>query len=130
MFDYYKLAETSERLITDRGRSITFIQNPETPVDSTKPWKAQTGADVVFTTKAVFLPPRSVTQFGLSALGQGTEFEDLIASSEYFAIFFPGTIDCRNFIKVQDGLETFGIKAIQILQPGDVQLLGLVGMRR
>jgi hypothetical protein len=78
----------------------------------------------------VFVPPNTVRQFGLSALGQGTEFDDLITFSDYIAIFFPGTTDCRQFSKVQDGSEEFGIIGLQILKPGDVQLLGFVGIRR
>jgi hypothetical protein len=130
MVDYVKLTATAERLIAANGRTVTFISNSVISTDSAKPWGPKVGTDTTLVTSAVFVPPTSVSQFGLSALGQGTEFKDLIAFSEYIAIFFPGTSDCRQFIKVQDGTETFGIIGLQILKPGNTQLLGFVGIRR
>ena len=127
MVDYVKLAATSERLIAANGRTITFTRKSGVPADPTEPWGAQAGPDVTFTTSSVFVPPNTVRQFGLTALGQGTEFDDLITFSDYIGIFFPGTIDCRQFSHVIDGAETFGV---QILKPGSVQLLGFVGIRR
>ncbi len=130
MVDYVKFAATAERLITTNGRSITFKRKSEVAADPDKPWGPQTGADTEFTTNSVFVPPNTVRQFGLTALGQGTEFQDLIAFSDYIGIFFPGTEDIRAFTHVQDGAELFGIIGLQILKPADVQLLGLVGIRR
>lgn len=130
MVDYVKLAATAERLIAANGRTITFKRESGTPTDAAKPWGAQAGADVEFETQSVFVPPNTVRQFGLTALGQGTEFQDLIAFSDYIGIFFPGTTDCRQFSHVEDGTETFGIIGLQILKPGSVQLLGFVGIRR
>ena len=130
MVDYVKLAATAQRLVAANGRLITFVRKSEVASDPAKPWGAQVGADTDFETSAVFVPPNTVRQFGLTALGQGTEFKDLIAFSESVGIFFPGTTDCRQFSHVEDGAETFGIIGLQILKPGDVQMLGFVGIRR
>jgi len=130
MVDYVKLAATAERLIAANGRLITFVRKPEVAADPDKPWGTQTGADIIFETSSVFVPPNTVRQFGLTALGQGTEFDDLITFSDYIGIFFPGTQDTRQYTHVVDGAETFGIIGLQILKPADVQLLGFVGIRR
>jgi len=130
MVDYVKLAATAERLIAANGRTITFVRKPEVAADPTKPWGPQTGSDITFETSSVFVPPNTVRQFGLTALGQGTEFDDLITFSDYIGIFFPGTEDIREYTHVIDGAETFGIIGLQILKPGSVQLLGFVGIRR
>lgn len=130
MVDYVKLAATAKRLVAANGRTITFVQNSEVAVDPDKPWGATEEQRTVLVTSAVFVPPNTVRQFGLTALGQGTEFVDLVAFSDYIGIFFPGTVDCRKFSHVEDGAETFGIIGLQILKPGDVQLLGFVGIRR
>jgi len=130
MVDYVKLAATADRLITANGRTVTFQRKSEVASDAAKPWGAQTGVDTEFETKAVFAPPNTVRQFGLSSLGQGTEFKDLIEFSDYIGIFYPGSTDMRQFSHVEDGTEVFGIIGLQILKPGDVQLLGFVGIRR
>lgn len=130
MVDYVKLAATTERLVADYGRLITFIRKSEVAADPIRPWGVRTGADISFETSSVFVPPNTVRQFGLSSLGQGTEFDDLIVFSDYIGIFFPGTNDIRAFTHVIDGAETFGIIGLQILKPGDIQLLGFVGIRR
>jgi len=130
MVDYVKLAATAKRLVAANGRPITFVRKSEVAADPAKPWDAQAGADVTFTTPAVFVPPNTVRQFGLTALGQGTEYDDLIAFSESIGIFFPETQDIRQFSHVQDGAELFGIVGLQILKPASIQMLGFVGIRR
>jgi hypothetical protein len=130
MVDYVKLASMAKRLIDADGRSVTFTGNSGTPTVASKPWGAQTAAGEPLVTFAVFVPPSSIQQFGLAALGQGTQFEELVTFSDFVGIFFPGTTDIRQFSHVVDDTETFGITGLQILKPGDVQLLGFVGMRR
>lgn len=130
MVDYVKLAATAKRLVAANGRLITFVKNSEVAVDPDKPWGEQTNAETLFTTASVFVPPNTVRQFGLTALGQGTEYTDLITFSDYIGIFFPETQDCRDFTHVRDGGEEFGIIGLQILKPADIQLLGFVGIRR
>ncbi len=130
MVDYVKLAATAKRLIEANGRSITFVRDSETPVDVNKPWLGPTGADTTLILFGVFVPPDTVRQFGLSALGQGTEFKDLISFSEEMAIVFPDVNELRQFTHVEDETIRWGITGIQILKPSTVQLLAFIGLRR
>lgn len=130
MVDYVRLAATAQRLVEANGRLITFIRNNETPDDPDKPWEGSTGVDTTLELSGVFVPPNTVRQFGLTALGQGTEFKDLISFSEEIAIVFPETSDLRQFTHVLDDAVRWGITGIQVLKPGNTQVLAFVGMRR
>lgn len=130
MVDYVRLAATAQRLIEANGRLITFVRDSETPLDANQPWLGPTGADTTLELSGVFVPPNTVRQFGLTALGQGTEFRDLISFSEEIAIVFPETSDLRQFTHVEDEAIRWGIIGLQVLKPGTVQLLAFVGLRR
>ena len=129
MVDYVRLAATAKRLVETNGRAITFVRPSEVPDDPNEPWGGSTGAETTLPLFGVFVPPNTVRQFGLTALGQGTEFQDLISMSEQIAIVFPETTDLRQFTQVDDG-ERWGIIGLQVLKPGPVQILAFVGLRR
>lgn len=133
MVDYVKLAETAKRLIEANGRTITFVREAETREDPLKPWDGP-GSDIAAPPTevplyGVFVPPNTVRQFGVTALGQGTEFNDVIAFSEQIAIVFPETHDLRTFTHIIDS-ERWGIIGLQVLKPADTQLLAFVAVRR
>jgi hypothetical protein len=130
MVDYVKLANTAKKLINANGREITFIGKSQAASDPSKPWDGPTGGtDISLVLDGVFVPPNTVRQFGLTALGQGTEYVDLISFSEEIIITFPGDNDLRNYIQVIDEV-TYGIVGIQVLKPGPLNLLAFVGIRR
>jgi len=131
--DFYNgLAATAIRMINKRGRSIRLIRFDETAANAARPWRGppssptEPGSNVF----GVFVPPISVRQFGLSALGLGTEMESMIAVSEQIIIVSAGEIDLRQFSEVLDQSERWGIFASQILKPGSTTLLGFLGVRR
>jgi hypothetical protein len=129
MVDYTKLAATASRLITSNGRSITFVRKSETPADVNKPWKGPVVGETTFVTDGVFVPPNTVRQFGITSLGQGTEFVDLLQFSEQIVILHQGQTDLRQFTILRDGSD-WNILGLQVLCPADVNVLAFVGVRR
>lgn len=135
MVDYVRLAQTANRLIRNNGRSITFVRLAEAAADPARPWKGppSTGPGAAETTLplvGVFVPPNTVRQFGLTALGEGTEFKDLVTFSQQIIITAQGENDLREFTSVVDGSDRWGIIGLQVLKPADVTLLAFVGVRR
>ena len=133
--DYAKLLVTVNKLISKNGRDIIFNREDRTSKDPDKPWRgpkleADGGTPVVLATKGVFVPPNTVREFGITSLGEGTEWVDMMTLSQQIVIV-PGTeTDLRQFDKITDRGVDWGIKAIQILRPGALALLGFVGVRR
>lgn len=130
MVDYNRFSEVASRLIKNNGRSISLIRLNETPDDPQKPWKGPSGAETTVAVNGVFVPPNTVRQFGLSALGEGTEFKDLVSFSEQIIIVSQGDEDIRKFTSVLDGGVRWGIIGTQVLKPGTKILLGFIGVRR
>lgn len=131
MVDYTRLAATSERLIRKNGREITFRKPSLTPVDATKPWNGPNPASFTqITLPAVFVPPNTVRQFGLTALGTGHEVVDLFSYIHKLFILFPGENDITEYpIIIDEGLQ-FNVVAYQLLRPANNNLLAFVGARR
>lgn len=133
MVDYVKLAATAKRLVDANGRTVTLLREAETKADPLKPWEGPGEEDVTPPTevslKSVFVPPNTVRQFGITALGQGTEFVDLVSWTEQIAIVFPEEYDLRTFTHMVDG-DRYGIIGLQVLKPGDTQLLAFMAVRR
>lgn len=129
-FDYSEVIAVADELTQEFGRQVTFVRDNETPDDANKPWGGSTGADTTVDLWGVFVPPNTVRQFGVTALGQGTEWKDLIAFSEQIAIVYPGVNDLRNFTYMQDGAERWNIIGLQVLKPAADNVLAFVGVRR
>lgn len=130
MVDYTKLAATAERLITENGREITFVRKNQTPLDANKPWNGPNATETTLALYAVFAPPNTVRQFGLTALGDGTEFMDLLSFSEKIAIVYPSTNDLRQYKIIRDGGIDWNMIGLQVLEPGPTKVLAFVGVRR
>lgn len=131
MVDYNRLAQTASRLIKNNGRSISFIKLNETSDDANEPWNGPAdGGETTLALNGVFVPPNTVRQFGITALGEGTEFIDLVTMSEQIIITFPGETDLREYTSVLDRAVRWGILGMQVLRPGEVTMLAFVGVRR
>jgi len=128
--DYTKLAATAARLIKNNGRSITFVKLDEAAADPSEPWNGPASNETTLALNGVFVPPNTVRQFGLSALGEGTEFKDLVTFSEQIIITAQGENDLREYTKVIDRSDRWGIIGLQVLRPGDTTLIAFVGVRR
>lgn len=127
---YTRLAATASRLITEKGRSINFVKQSETPADASKPWNGPIASETLLPLRGVFVPPNTVRQFGITALGRGTEFEDMLAKSEQVVITNSGDNDLREYRTLRDGGVDWGIIGLQELKPGNIGLLAFVGVRR
>jgi hypothetical protein len=130
MVDYVKLAIVAERLIRQNGRLVTFVRKDRTPSDPSKPWKGPVDGETTLALSAVFVPPNTVRQFGLSSLGEGTQFLDLVTFSEQVAIVFPEDNDLRQYQTIRDQGINWNMIGLQLLQPAATKLLAFVGTRR
>jgi hypothetical protein len=135
--NYTKLLATVSKLITKNGRAVTLYgQDKATLVNSNRPWLGVTAdidptdAEDVLETFGVIVPPNTVRQFGLTSLGEGVEFKNLLAFSENVIIVPGAEVDFKKFNFVRDGNVDYGIKAIQILRPAEVTMLAFLGVRR
>lgn len=131
-FDYATLKTTVDALMTEFGRSVTLEQRSRAANNAAEPWK---GPDPVadpnasLTTDAVFVPPNTVRQFGLTALGEGTEMIDLVRFSEQIVIIAQDA-DIRGYDTLVDGNVDWSIWGFQVLRPGDIYMLSFLGVRR
>lgn len=131
MVNYVRLVQTASRLIANNGRAIQFFKFNEIPNDSNQPWKGPAiSGEQTLELNGVFVPPNTVREFGLSALGEGTGFEDLIAFSQQVIIVAQGENDLREYTTVIDRDQRWGIVGLQVLRPGNTTVLGFVGVRR
>jgi hypothetical protein len=130
MVDYIAIAATAKRLVEANGRAVTLTGLKGVAANAAQPWDGPTdlvGAPLPLF--GVFVPPNTVRQFGLTALGQGTEWIDLMTISEQMMITFPGEVDIRNYTTLNDGTN-WGIIGSQVLKPADVTLLAFIGVKR
>lgn len=130
--DYEAAAIRAQAKIQQYGRSILLTTRGKTPADPAKPWRGGSGPDIEHLTHGLFVPPNQVRIFGLSALGEGTEFNDFFANSEQIIIcMVPTEINLKQFNFVEDSDDTeWAITGTQELKPGNVRVLSFVGTRR
>lgn len=130
-FDYTELLGVAQDLIEEFGRAVTLTGQAEAPGTPSKPWD---GPSTVVSTPlplfGCFVPPNTVRQFGLTALGLGTEFRDLITYSEQIMICSPGEVDLSIYTNLVDTGVIWGIIGNQTLKPGPVTVLAFIGVRR
>jgi hypothetical protein len=135
MANYVKLLATANRLIAKNGRDVVLKRFPRVPVDNTKPWRGPIEAteefpDVTLSIRGVFVPPNTVREFGLTSLGEGSLMEDMIKTSHQIVIIPGQSTDIRDFNILTDRDQDWGIKAMQVLRPGDIALLAFIGVAR
>lgn len=130
MSEYDSAIALAQRMIKKKGRVVQFFKKNTTLIDPLKPWNGTTGDETPVDISGVFVPPNTVRQFGLTALGEGTEYRDLVTLSEKIIIIYPGEYDLTTFVSVLDRTTRWGIVGLQVLRPGDEQILAYVGVRR
>lgn len=134
MVDYVRLSKTVDKLIKKNGRVINLLKIDQTPADVDKPWNGPADSPSPYTKlelSGVFVPPTSVREFGLPALGDGTDFNDLVLSSQQVVIVYPGENNLKDYISLEDtDGKVWGITGIQILKPGNTTMLGFIGVKR
>ena len=130
MVDLVPLIATAQRLITENGRSVTFVAYDSVSADPTKPWE---GPDDPRTTPvasdafdAVFVEPS-----GTKGLGASLAVEDLAKRSEKIMIVAAGAqVDLSIYNEVIDESVTYKIEGIETLRPGSLTVLAFVGLKR
>lgn len=129
MVDLAPIIATAQRLITENGRSVTFIRHDETLADADMPWlgptDARTAPDATSVHDAVFVEPDSASQLGLAHIQS-----DLIMNAEQILIVAQGSVDLSQFQEVLDESVYWKITDIQTLRPGSTTVLSFVGVKR
>lgn len=135
--DYLALQAKAVKMIKAKGRQITLFSLPkDEPINPQRPWKGVNASidpsetSIKLLTYGVFVPPNTVRQFGITSLGDGTDYQDLITKTEEIAIIAGQEVDFKAFNTIRDRGKDYGILASQVLRPGDVTLLAFVGIRR
>lgn len=129
MVDFVALAATAARLITENGRSVTFVALDETPAAPGQPWlgtpdpRAVPEATLVL--NAAFVEPSSVVRLGLAF-----ETSDFIKRADQIMIVAPGTNDLEDFDEVQDSGTTWKIGDVRVLRPASTTVLAFVSVAR
>lgn len=129
-FDYAGLKLTVNELMTEFGRAVTLRRRARSTNDPSKPWQGPNvlSAPVDISFDGVFVPPNTVRQFGLTALGQGTELVDLLRFSEQICIMAQD-VDIRGYDTLVDEVD-WSVTGFQVLKPGDIFMLAFIGVRR
>lgn len=151
MPDFYeRMLSVSQDLISRRGRDVTYVKPRRTEflIDSNRPWKGHSPPpppiddenpippitppeeQLAFVMRTVVVPSNQVRIFGLAALGDALQFNDLVQNSEKLLIVCPGTLNVDDFYQVIDEGVTYGITANQVLRPANLTLLAYLGVRR
>ena len=130
MVETAPLIATAQRLITENGRSVTFVEFDSTPGDVAKPWGGpadpRSNPDSTLTVDAVFVNPS-----GAASLGLSTETSDLVKRSEQILIVSPGaSADLTIYQEIIDGSDRWKIMGIETLKPGASVMINYVGVKR
>lgn len=129
MVDLVPLVATAQRLITENGRSVTFIRQDQTLSDAAQPWLGpadpRTAPDATLVVDAVFVEPSSAVKLGLA-----TEQSDLVMNSDQILIVSAGSTNLLQFQEVLDEAIYWKITTIETLKPGATTVLSFVGLRR
>lgn len=131
MVETAPLIATAQRLITENGRSVTFIAFNKTSTDANRPWKGsgvdpRLTPDSSLTVDGVFVDPTSLGQ-----LGRSFTLTELLKRAEQILLVSPGAaVELSPFQEVLDGGEYWKITSIQQLKPGADTILYYVGLKR
>ena len=121
-FDYASLADEVTVLLADFGRNVTVTKRDQDPLNAAQPWRAQeTSGNVSVTLPAVLL------DYKLSAIdGEHVKRGDKMAY-----ISADATVqDLELFDTVLDGSDRWSIQKVERLQPGPVNMLYILQLRK
>jgi hypothetical protein len=127
--DFAPLLATAQRLISENGRSVTFIRHDETLADPLQPWLGpadpRATPDASLALDAVFVEPSSAVKLGIAS-----ETDDLILNSEQIMIVAPTATDLKQFQEVIDETIYWKITEMTTLRPGTLAVVSFVGVKR
>lgn len=126
--NYTKMKALSQRLISQNGRTMTFVQILPYVGDPSKPWRgdsaARTTPTVTLDKIAVVLEPSTNIR-----VGETTIVDDLLKNNDK-VIMVDGEDALSQYHEVIDNEERYRINFIYTLKPGLVLLYHLVGLKR
>jgi hypothetical protein len=125
LLDYAELVATVRELILGTGRTVTFGRMSAAVADSAKPWKPGGTPDAV-DTHATFVPVGSAQDLGLMIVD-----DELARRTSQVCLVAPhADADLRTFHTVTDSGVVWRIEWVQVLRPGDTELLIAMGVRQ
>ena len=129
-FDYSDFVTVAKDMITEFGRTVTFVKLDTTPVDANEPWNGATDPeatpddteDVV----AIWVDPINTTGLGLR------RFIDPGLVNRLAGIFISpqGTVDLEDFDQIIDGTQRYRIEFVDKLRPANDTILYFVGVSK
>ena len=126
MADFVAAQNVARRLISENGRSLTFVKLSATPTNTAQPWdgNSRTSEDTV-TVDGTFVQPSSSFLLGIT-----TSQSDLFQKATSICIVaHPATgEDLATYDQVIDGSLTWKIVTVETLQPGSLPVLYFVGL--
>lgn len=122
MVDFVKARATAKRLIDKNGRLVTFSKETRTASDASKPWKKTTGTAASFTMICSFINYESREIDGDKIkVGDQKMLANAIDN---------GDNNIVDFNTVTDGDETWRIKKVDSIRPGDIVVMYEVQVRK
>lgn len=123
---YDNAVQTAYRVVQKWGRSVTVVKGSETATSASEPWM---GSDSEYTaatassevaTKAVFVDPKSDTNFGwVEEMGITLHAK----GSQIAIVAARGLVDLSQHEGIEDGTVTWKIERAHVLKPGDTTVL-------
>ncbi len=133
-YDYSRAARLAQRLIDRFGRTVSLVKPSSALLVPSRPWRGpDTDPDpgeTITDFRSVVVTPNQVRIFDLPALGDASEFENLVKFTERIYVLFPGNINVSEYTHVLDQNSRYGISATQTLTPGETSVLAYIGARR
>lgn len=125
MVDYVKLAETSLRLISENGRTVSVTKQSTTPAVSSEPWKVNTSDE------ATLSPIALIKKFSSSEIDGAYikvgDMQAVIAAADDAL----SSQDLTTFNFLNDEVTGhWKIEEVTILQPSDIPLVYFLQLRR
>lgn len=121
MVDFAKLRNTARRLIQENGRSVTLVKDSRTPDDNTKPWLGGDTNDTSVTLNAAIVQYRE----------QDIDGDRIRRGDRRAIVEVPtGNDDLRQFDRLIDRNETWGIVSINKIEPADITVVYVMQIRQ
>lgn len=130
--NYFRLAQTTKRLIYKNGRDITLSKLDAAVADVDKPWRGAAEHQLIDTipTKAVF----AIGNTSIPTESRGLAFdwvdEDLLRTTRH--VILVAALDLPNledYKMMTDAGKQWAILWGQCLQPGDTRILYVFGLK-
>lgn len=127
-FDYQEMVSVVDELLEEFGRDIVLKKTARAAADATEPWNGPVAWDdatasdqEMVTAKAVFIGRgMSLTQGRVAGQQQDRVGPTLTSEgTDIFVVSGSVGVDVKQFTRINDGKEVWGITKVVELKPGD-----------